>query len=517
MINRTTPALVAAPKLAGSWLAILLAACPGDEPTSVQIARIELTPTADTVVVEDTVRIRATARDAAGKPLTNQSIAWRSSDTQVAHVDDNGLVRGLSRGSATITAQAGGVAASAQVLVRDPYVRIAINRRLPSLFPADTTLLIVVAFDSIGQRVDLREATWTSSNLAVALVSRAGVVSSQAVGRATLRARVGQSTDSVEVVVVPKRVGANREIAFVRDTSNGPTLNELWLTTTDSSTARRISAPGRYLHSFAWSPDGSLLAIAYFVTQAGEEPLFELVDPQAGTRRSLPMFVGDPDVAPDNQRIAFTHFTGTDLTVATMALDGTDLRLYDNLAGRELVPRWSPDGRQLAFLLNPSAGIFQVWVMRADGTAPRQLSPGSFARNPAWSPDGKYLAFDDQIHIWIADPETGALRNLTAAGIAGFPGWAADGSKIVYGSGGALRVVRPDGSQISEVPTGGQYGEMGSISPDGSKLAVTLVVGSAWKIVVMDLDGSRPSTVTGYNSWLPAWRPAALGSSLVRP
>ncbi|MBG0568883.1 TolB family protein [Actinoplanes aureus] len=50
-------------------------------------------------------------------------------------------------------------------------------------------------------------------------------------------------------------------------------------------------------------------------------------------------------------------------------------------------PRWSPDGRQLAFL---KAG--QLWTMRADGTGQRRLSTRA-AAGPSWSPDGKWIAF----------------------------------------------------------------------------------------------------------------------------
>ncbi|NMO51314.1 hypothetical protein HH310_08945 [Actinoplanes sp. TBRC 11911] len=50
-------------------------------------------------------------------------------------------------------------------------------------------------------------------------------------------------------------------------------------------------------------------------------------------------------------------------------------------------PRWSPDGKQLAYL---KAG--QLWVMRADGTGQRRLTDRS-AAGPSWSPDGKWIAF----------------------------------------------------------------------------------------------------------------------------
>jgi Tol biopolymer transport system component len=50
-------------------------------------------------------------------------------------------------------------------------------------------------------------------------------------------------------------------------------------------------------------------------------------------------------------------------------------------------PRWSPDGRQVAFLKGG-----QLWTMRADGTAKRRLTTRA-AAGPSWSPDGRFLAF----------------------------------------------------------------------------------------------------------------------------
>jgi TolB protein len=50
-------------------------------------------------------------------------------------------------------------------------------------------------------------------------------------------------------------------------------------------------------------------------------------------------------------------------------------------------PRWSPDGKQLAYL---KGGL--LWTMRADGTAKRRLTTRA-ASGPSWAPDGKSIAF----------------------------------------------------------------------------------------------------------------------------
>lgn len=50
-------------------------------------------------------------------------------------------------------------------------------------------------------------------------------------------------------------------------------------------------------------------------------------------------------------------------------------------------PRWSPDGKQLAYLKGG-----QLWVMKADGTGKRRLTTRS-ASGPSWSPDSRSIAF----------------------------------------------------------------------------------------------------------------------------
>ena len=68
------------------------------------------------------------------------------------------------------------------------------------------------------------------------------------------------------------------------------------------------------------------------------------------------------------------------------------------------MPRWSPDGKQLAFFSNRS-GKSEIWTIHQDGSGLRQITftPGKAgAILPVWSPDGTHLAYlvtNDTPHV----------------------------------------------------------------------------------------------------------------------
>jgi len=69
------------------------------------------------------------------------------------------------------------------------------------------------------------------------------------------------------------------------------------------------------------------------------------------------------------------------------------IRQFTYSAKSEFLPRWSPDGKQLAFLSDRDEQQ-QVYAMRADGGEASALTQGKRGvRNFAWSPDGKQIAF----------------------------------------------------------------------------------------------------------------------------
>jgi imidazolonepropionase-like amidohydrolase/Tol biopolymer transport system component len=94
------------------------------------------------------------------------------------------------------------------------------------------------------------------------------------------------------------------------------------------------------------------------------------------------------DVSPDGRTIVF------DLLGDIYTLPITGGRATLILGGRayETMPKWSPDGRRIAFTSDRD-GLENLWTMKADGTDLRQVSRERERQvsNPVWTPDGQYL------------------------------------------------------------------------------------------------------------------------------
>src|SRR5262249_33176912 len=75
----------------------------------------------------------------------------------------------------------------------------------------------------------------------------------------------------------------------------------------------------------------------------------------------------------------------------TLPIEGGEAKLLMGGMAFDGQPRYSPDGSMIAFL-SDREGSDNVWIAKADGSEPKQLSkdPQSRFASPSWTPDGEY-------------------------------------------------------------------------------------------------------------------------------
>jgi dipeptidyl aminopeptidase/acylaminoacyl peptidase len=96
--------------------------------------------------------------------------------------------------------------------------------------------------------------------------------------------------------------------------------------------------------------------------------------------------------------------------------DGSDAHQLTQMSLRWLgSPRWSPDGRRIAFEAVDGAHHLRVWTIDADGGTARPLTGGPGNENsPTWSADGTYVYYSSlKGGIWRIPSAGGAPQQVT--------------------------------------------------------------------------------------------------------
>lgn len=144
----------------------------------------------------------------------------------------------------------------------------------------------------------------------------------------------------------------------------------------------------------------------------------------------------NPQFSPDGKRIAFESNRSGPEEVWVANSDGTDPVQLTNFGRHSGTPRWSPDGRWIAFDAYGADGRWQVWVVDSNGGTPRQLTKGPGGSiTPSFSHDGKWIYFVNdrtgRYEVFRAPFGGGAALQITHSG-ARAPQELTDGKTVYY-------------------------------------------------------------------------------------
>lgn len=203
----------------------------------------------------------------------------------------------------------------------------------------------------------------------------------------------------------------------------------------------------------------------------GEQPRAELQRYDARSGEFTPFLsgisAGELDFSRDAQFVAYVTYP--EGTLWRSRADGSERRQLTYSPLIASLPRWSPDGKRIAFAAATAASsLLKVVVMSADGGTPQELLPdeSQSVEDPNWAPDGNSLIFSRSPVLGSTNPKdfvlvgldlkSRQLSELPDSGGLFAPRWSPDGRYLsgLTSNQDKLMLMQVDTGKWSELATG---------------------------------------------------------------
>jgi Tol biopolymer transport system component len=283
-----------------------------------------------------------------------------------------------------------------------------------------------------------------------------------------------------------------------------PSRNAIYTVPLSGGKATQVT-PNGMTFSPQWSPDGGRI---YFRWGTGDIAFVPAgggtisVVPRSGEKVGIAAPNGGNHISPDGKRIVWAGRKdgGEGVRLWTMPIAGGEpVRLPMKPDLDSFQPRWSPDGRWIAFdserdVQGDRKLDENIFVVSSEGGAPRQLTNHTdcFCELLAWSPAGDLIAYACSDAIIRTIPIGGGEpRTVLKADGLRTPGnsiaWTLDGSRLIYSAKGRLWTVSTAGGEPTAISTDldGDILQF-ALSPDGKSIAFNAPGGGDMELWLME-------------------------------